>query len=306
MAEHFHLATVWDWEYDRDFVNLLERHIHNRHMLFYSVTHHNTLETLRRMQRHELSFGVVLDRAAETDENFSPLVRWVRRAPIELIHPVRLLRRAADKAVMHRAFVESGIDVPFTLIISPFARKRPISLSLRDLTSLGRPFIIKPAVTTGGGTGVITEAESLKDILESRQHHTNDRYLLQERIVPTELDGKRAWFRVFWAFGQVIPCWWNDLTHVYAPVTSRELERFRLRQLISITRRIHDVCLLEFFSTEIAVTEEGRFPVVDYVNEICDMRLQSRHPDGVPDDVVAAICGRLTRHVRNVHASPSA
>ena len=304
MAEHFHLAAAWDWEYDADFIHMLERHIHNRYMLFYSITHHNTHETLRRLQRRELSFGVLLDRAADTDENFSPLIRWARRSTIELIHPLRLLRRAADKAVMHSAFDANGIDVPFTLIISPFAHKKPISLSLGDLARLGRPFIIKPAVTTGGGSGVITGAESLKDILESRQHHTNDRYLLQERIVPRLLEGRRAWFRVFWAFGQVIPCWWDDQTHVYGLLARREMERLGLRQLITITRRIHDVCLLEFFSTEIAVTEAGRYPVIDYVNEICDMRLQSCHPDGVPDEVVATICSRLARHVRTVHATP--
>jgi hypothetical protein len=32
---------------------------------------------------------------------------------------------------------------------------------------------------------------------------------------------------------------------------------------------------------------------VDYVNEICDMRVQSIHGDGVPDGVVRMICARL-------------
>jgi hypothetical protein len=54
-------------------------------------------------------------------------------------------------------------------------------------------------------------------------------------------------------------------------------------------RTIQEVCSLDFFSSEIALTEEARFVVVDYVNEVCDMRLQSKHRDGVPDDVVLRI-----------------
>ena len=58
------------------------------------------------------------------------------------------------------------------------------------------------------------------------------------------------------------------------------------------------VCGLDFFSTEIALTSEGRFVTVDYVNEICDMRLQSGHADGVPDALVTAICGCIAEAAR--------
>ena len=47
---------------------------------------------------------------------------------------------------------------------------------------------------------------------------------------------------------------------------------------------------------EIARDARGRLLVVDYVNEICDMRLQSAHPDGVPDAVVARIANRIAAY----------
>jgi hypothetical protein len=37
------------------------------------------------------------------------------------------------------------------------------------------------------------------------------------------------------------------------------------------------------------MTDENKFVVVDYVNEICDMRLQSKYPNGAPDVVVHRI-----------------
>jgi hypothetical protein len=50
---------------------------------------------------------------------------------------------------------------------------------------------------------------------------------------------------------------------------------------------------LELLSTEIALTPEGLFVVVDYVNDQIDLRLQSKANDGVPDYIVHTIAERL-------------
>ena len=299
MADHFHLAVSWDWEYDREFIATLESQIHAHRLRFYSISHHNTYETVRRLQKGELSFGAFLDRASDIDENFLPVARTVRKLGATIINHPDAVRHAIDKATMHLEFLTKGINVPFTIIISPFAKKRELEFSLSDLARLGRPFIIKPANTTGGGVGVILGAETLKDVIDSRQHHKNDKYLLQEKIWPVMLDGRKGWFRVFYAFGEILPAWWDDETHLYAIVTKSELTAFGLRPLLTITRKISEVCRLDFFSTEIAVTKEKRTVVVDYVNDICDMRMQSQHPDGVPDVLVTEICRRFARHLKS-------
>jgi hypothetical protein len=56
---------------------------------------------------------------------------------------------------------------------------------------------------------------------------------------------------------------------------------------------IAQVCRLELFSTEIALTAEGLWIVVDYVNDQIDLRLQSKASDGVPDEIVGDITERL-------------
>ncbi len=290
MSDRYDLAVSWDWEQDREFVALLERHVHSLGLRFYSITHHNTHETLRKVHRGELTFGAFLDRAWDLDENFAPVARAIRKSASHVINPPEALHHAADKATMHLEFLTKGIDVPFTIIISPYNKKREVELSLSDLARLRRPFIIKPANTTGGGIGVILGAETLKDVVESRQHHKNDKYLLQEKIVPVRLDGKVGWFRAFYIFGTILPCWWDHETHLYSVVTDSDMRAHNLEQLWAITRKIHEVCHLDFFSTEIAIVSGGKAITVDYVNEICDMRLQSVHKDGVPDEVVATIC----------------
>jgi hypothetical protein len=303
MSDHFDLAVSWDWEYDTEFIRILEQHTHAEGLRFYSVSHHNASETAQRIQRNELSFGSFLDRAPETNDHFSALIRALRKTPTFFINPPDALIHANDKATMHLEFITAGINVPFTIIISPYNKKKELGLSLTDLAQLGRPFIIKPANTTGGGIGVVLGAESLKDIIESRQHHKNDKYLLQEKIVPLSLDGRKAWFRVFRVYDHTLPCWWDDETHVYAPVTREEIDHHELGPLATITETIARVCKLDFFSSEIAITAEKKFVVVDYVNDICDMRLQSKHHDGVPDTVVGLICLHIAKHLKYAGSS---
>jgi len=298
MSETFDLAVAWDWEYDRDFIGILETRLRHNGLLFYSVSHHNLDETLQRLRAGGLRFRSFLDRASDSDERFLPLVRFIRRASTYVLNPPEAVRHAADKATMHLELLAKGVHVPFTIIITPYSKKKEVELSITDLAHLGRPFIIKPANTTGGGTGVILGAETLKDVIESRQHHKNDKYLLQEKIRPRAFDGRKGWYRVLCVFGRATPCWWDDETHVYGLLSQEDLTRHHLRPLITQTKRIHEVCGLEFFSTEIAATEDDRFVSVDYVNEVCDMRLQSLHPDGVPDPVVEHVCNLIARALR--------
>jgi hypothetical protein len=57
------------------------------------------------------------------------------------------------------------------------------------------------------------------------------------------------------------------------------------------------------FSTEIAITSDGRFVIVDYVNDPIDLRPQSKTFDGVPDDIVEDITKRLVEVILMHHPS---
>ena len=293
MAHAIDFAVAWDWTYDREFIALIREACDERGVRMSAFGAEEARAAAAALRSGELCLGSFLDRAAPDEEPFAALSAAVLASGAKYFNHPAAVRRAADKATMHLEFLSRGIDVPYTIIISPYNRERQVELSLTHLARLGRPFIIKPANTTGGGTGVITGAETLKDVLDSRQHHRDDKYLLQEKVLPVDCGGRRAWFRVFYVFGSVFPCWWDDLTHLYSEVTGEESARFSLGPLEAVTREIGAVCGLDFFSTEIAMTSGGRYVTVDYVNEICDMRLQSAHPDGVPDALARGIAGLL-------------
>jgi len=297
MPQRIDLAAAWDWEYDAEFLSALAQECDRAGVRFLPLGRAEAADVTRRLRNGTMTLGTFLDRSAPDEEPFISLLAAARESGARILNHPDHVRTAVDKATMHLKFLAHGIDVPYTIIISPFAKKQEVELSLTELAQLGRPFIVKPANTTGGVVGVILGAETLKDVIESRQHHKNDKYLLQEKIIPETAGGRRRWFRVFYVCGRIIPCWWDDLTHVYAPVSQSDMRESGLDRLQAIAAAIRDVCGLDFFSTEVAVTVGGRIVTVDYVNEVCDMRLQSLHPDGVPDAVVRMICATIVAAV---------
>jgi hypothetical protein len=71
------------------------------------------------------------------------------------------------------------------------------------------------------------------------------------------IGGHRAWFRVIHCCGQTFPCWWDDRTHVYTPVTPGDEKLYNLGRLREMTEIIAKVCSLQLFSTEIVWATTG-------------------------------------------------
>jgi glutathione synthase/RimK-type ligase-like ATP-grasp enzyme len=295
---HYDLAIAWNWEHDAPFVEHLERRAQERRLATYSVSDHNVDEVTALVAKKKLVFNTLLDRAWDVDERYEALGRAVKKRGGALVNPYDETSHAIDKASMHLEFISSGLHVPFTIIISPYADVEQLELTLEDLAHLGRPFIIKPANTTGGGIGVVTGAESLLDVLTTRKEFEEDKYLIQEKIHPRIIEGRRCWFRCFYVYGKVFLCWWDDLTHEYAEVTTAEEHFYKLRSLRKIMREIAAIAKLNFFSSEIALRtatlfETSQFVVVDYVNDMCDMRTRDLAPDGLPNALFERIVDRL-------------
>jgi hypothetical protein len=284
--QKFGLAIAWEWEFDADFICGIECECQRRGFSTYQIMPHNLPEVLKRLQRRELSFDAFYDRASDVDEAFLPLVKLLDIPAVRVINPPRRVTHAIDKATMHLEFITHGLFVPDTIILSPYNKNGVVDISASDINRLGKPFVVKPANTTGGGTGVVLSARTVDDVIEARKVHPGDKYLLQQFIHPKNLDGRRGWFRVYFAFGEIILCWWDDKTHEYTEFSANDEQRYDLSGLRGAMNTIQQIAQLDFFSSEIALTEDGKFVVVDYVNEICDMRLKSKYRNGAPDTIV--------------------
>jgi hypothetical protein len=287
----YDLCLVWNWEYDADFVSLLDSACRSHGISLMQITPENLIQHLRALIDKRISFRTFFDRASDSDPRVMPIVQWARDNAVYRINPYEHATRTWDKATMHHVLTRFCLHTPYTMIL-PSYEQEPV-LGPIDLGLLGDRFTIKPA-HGGGGEGVVNNASSLSEVLSARRDHPRDRYLLQAHVVSAQLDFRPAWFRVIYCGGKVYPCWWDSRKRLYTPVTFAEENRYRLGKLHETVVSIARLCKLDLFSTEISLTPDGSFVIVDYVNDVLDLRLQSKTPDGVPDDIVHDIAERLT------------
>jgi len=287
---NYDLCLAWNWEYDADLAAMLEAACRAQGLTFLQVTAGNLAATWQALLGAELSMRVLFDRASDEHAPFLALAEWARAHGVRCINPREQAQLAWDKTHMHVELARAGVATPRSLILPPF-EIQPELMPL-ELDALGTPFVIKPACR-GGGLGVMPAATSMAEVLTARQLFPSDAYLLQTRVTPRLLGTHYAWFRVIYCLGHVHPCWWDCQTHVYAPLSGEEEHQYGLSPLGEISRRIAQVCGLDLFSTEIALTSDGSFVSVDYVNDPLDLRLQSKTPEGVPDAIVRSIAEQL-------------
>jgi hypothetical protein len=285
---NYDLCLPWYWEYDIDFVHFVENACHEQGLTFWQITPESLLESVTALYKGEKSFSTLLDRS-QGDDRFLPFNNWAKEYNKKRINPPELSAWSEDKATMHLELISAGIHTPYTILLSPFLEQP--ALPHLDLTPLGGQFVIKPS-NEGGGTGVILGAFSFDQILRARMEFPQQKYLLQANVSPRTIQGRPAWFRVFYSVGKVYPCWWHPLTHVFSSVTQSEENKYELTPLQDITQRIASICKLDWFTTEIALTHD-EFVVVDYVNDQIDTRIQSKAVDGVPDDVMKNVAFQL-------------
>ncbi len=283
------LAVAWEWPYDAGFVERLAAGAAANGLAMLAITRENLVPVLHDLVKGQLRIRRLLDRAVDERPEFAPLEPLAAQGGATVLNRIDRQDRACDKARNHLLCARHGVPVPLTTIVSPFMHDpSPPHLP----AALGRPFVAKPAGGSGS-VGVVLDAAGVEDVQHARRTFWDDRYLLQQRIHPCSLDGRRAWFRVFYVRGELIPCWWDDVSHVYTPLAPDEEARHGLAAMRPIVARVAELVGLGFFSTEIVLGCDGRLVCVDYANSPCDMRPQSRHPDGVPDAVIDRIVDAL-------------
>jgi len=284
----YRLCLPWYWEYDIDFVHMVGQACNEQGVSLWQITPDNLLEAITELYKGEKTFRTILDRS-QYDPRFEPIHRWSREHHARRINPAEVSAWSEDKATMHLELISAGIHTPYTILLPPFI-EQPVIAPI-DLTPLGSQFVIKPS-NGGGGEGVILGASSLDQILRARMEFPQQKYLVQATVIPRTIQGRPAWFRIFYAVGKTYPCWWHPFMHVYGIVTPSEEHKYELAPLHDITQRIASICKLDWFTTEIALTLE-EFIVVDYVNDGIDTRIQSKAVDGAPDEIMQSIASQL-------------
>jgi hypothetical protein len=280
---------LWEWEHDADWVAGLQRAFEACGVASRALRYQTWGDLSGCLASGELRAALVVDRVWDWGGEYAAHVPAARRHVPIVLNDYDLVSQAWNRPTMHYALIERGLRAPH-LIVLPRHSAQP-DLAPVDLALLGRRFSVKGAHS--GGSGVLDPVDNWDEVLRLRLEWPDDETVLQAWIEPRVVAGRRAWFRVFYACGAAFPCWSDDLTHDQIPVTFREESRWGLDVLRGMAQQIAGLCGLNVFSTEIALDERNLWQVVDYVNEPCDFRAKSKTPNGVPDEVLAGIAGRV-------------
>lgn len=292
------LLVLWAWEYDADFIALLKRTCDRRGVTTLICGPDDFATVSARLESGEINARIGLDRVWDWGGEYELHVEAMKRRVPLMVNDYARVKRVWNKVTMHMTLIAHGLYAPYLLVI-PSHDEQP-HLPPIDLAPLGGKFSVKSVHS--GGSGVLKPTCSWAEVLQKRREWPSDQTILQAWVEPKMLGHRRAWFRVFYACGSTFPCWADDRTHVQEPVTPEDERRFRLDVLRGMTQQIAGLCGLNVFSTEIALDERNLWQVCDYVNEPCDFRLKSTAPNGVPDEIVAAICERIAGWVKR-HAA---
>jgi hypothetical protein len=287
--QYHDVCTAWIAEQDAPFILLFDDACRARGLSVMQITPANRAHGVAQLAAGEMAFGVLFDRASDEDHDFLPIVAWAGEHAAVSLNPYARARRAADKAATHRDLFAT-LNTPYTIVVPPYAECP--KLGDLDLGPLGPAITMKPA-HGGGGDGVVVLCAAVEPVQATRQQYPEDSYLLQTYVVPAQLAGRPAWFRVIYAAGRVYPFWWDPRTHAYTPVNVAEENGFGLRPLQEMACSIAEICGLNLFSTEIAQQADGVFQVVDYVNDPLDLTPQSVAPNGVPNQILGFIAENL-------------
>lgn len=288
------LLILWAWEYDADFVAMLVRACATRDVSVRVCGPDELAQLPAWLDSGEIRARVGLDRVWDWGGEYERHVEAMQRNVPLMVNDYARVRRVWNKLTMHMTLIAHGIYVPH-LILLPSYEEQP-NLPRVNLSPLGGRFSVKSVHS--GGSGVLEPVTRWEDVLAQRLEWPSEQTILQAWVEPKLLGERRAWFRVFYACGSTFLCWADDRTHVQEPVSPEDESRYQLCILRGLTQQIAGLCGLNLFSTEIALDQNNLWQVCDYVNEPCDFRLKSTAVNGVPDEVVAAICDRIAGWVK--------
>ena len=295
----YDFALAWDSNPKEKFLKWIRKECLFRNIRFILVDSDNVSRLIRDLEKGKIKIKFLLDTEADywvPKELFTRLCYAVKDAEGYVVCDPDDARQAANKAVTHYDLLKVNIPVPYTVVVRNWEPNN-FRLTREELKRLGRPFIIKPA-SGFGQKGVVKEATgSIVEIAKARHFNRGDNFLLQEKIVPIFFGEKQGWFRVYFLFGEIIPCWWNTDTGWYSHITLREMYNYKLLPLARITSEIARATNMDFFSSEIAVVGKGksrRFVAIDYVNDQPELCVRTKEEGGGPvPEVVQHVAERI-------------
>jgi hypothetical protein len=241
---------------------------------------------------------VLLDLCSACEPAFGELLKAAAKAGVYTIGEPAKLEQWTYKARAQKKLEEAGLPVPPTVLIRAADKSRDLTADERQ--AIGEKCVIKPSWGVAG-KGVMANVKPTAEKIEAaRQFDPKDDYLVQRLIKWEKLGARTAYLRGYNVLGCRTLLWWAPETRIYDLVTWEDLRQHDLMPAIDLIDRMARLTGMDYFSSEIAITNgvgQPRFVLIDYCNDQCDLNPQSAQADGPPDEWVKWVCGRFAEFV---------
>ena len=94
--EIYDIGLAFVWEYDDDFIDIIESLFHKAGLSTFKITGWNIHEITDRVRNRKLGFNFYLDRASDVNESFVPLGKILTRRKTKIFNPYNNIRHAID------------------------------------------------------------------------------------------------------------------------------------------------------------------------------------------------------------------
>jgi hypothetical protein len=251
---------------------------------FLIANKYNVDRLIEQTRRGRVRPYVYLDLCSAVEPVFGGLLRAMAGAGVYTIGEPAKLDVWTHKARAQKRLEEAGLPVPATVLIKSGEPTR--ELTGEELRAVGEKCVIKPSWGVAGKgvkAGVRPTAENIET---ARKFAPEDDFLVQ-RMVRWEAFGARtAYVRGYNIVGYRTLLWWAPETKLYDLLTWEDFRRHDLLGAVEVIDKMAAVTGMDFFSSEIAITNgvgQPRFVVIDYCNDQCDLNPVSGQADGPPD-----------------------
>jgi hypothetical protein len=341
LAAHYDLALSHpkvDEISFRAFDRLLARACADRGLACLLVHDGNVHEVIQRVATGRVTIGYHLDYFAlwHTDDPYARLTTAVQDAGGRPVNPPARARAFTDKASAHGELLRNNLGVPATVVLRPWFAERPLTEKERAhlrLDETGACVYVKPA--NGFSMHGIVRIEDVRPdsltekIITARKYDPRDSYLIQREerfadLICEDGTARPAYWRVVGCLGELTAFWWSPWDAArpqrasYRAVTQAEIRRHRLGPVLEYAETLGALSGLDWFSTELCLSNgpaTSRFLVngadgrerpvlaIDYINDQCDVDVQSRWAGAPPDRYVERVAERFAEEAWRLRQS---
>jgi hypothetical protein len=241
---------------------------------------------------------VLLDLCSACHAEFGDLLKTAAAAGVYTIGQPAKLEQWTYKARAQRGLEQAGLPVPATVVFRAGEPSR--DLTAEERAAIGEKCVVKPSWGVAG-KGVTAGVKPTRENIEAaRQFDPKDDYLVQRMIKWEKLGTRTGYLRGYNVLGTRTLLWWAPETKLYDVLTWEDVRKYDLMGAIELVDRMARLTGMDYFSSEIAITNgvgQPRFVLIDYCNDQCDLNPLSAQADGPPDVWVKWVVERFAQFV---------